>query len=363
MTNYSTSNRDNNFNILRLFASIFVLYNHSFILAGLMSEEPLWKKYTSMVSFGNLGVDIFFITSGFLLALSLLAKQELVQFFINRVLRIFPGLVVSLVVTVVTVGLFFTALDFFDFIGSDQTKHFLIYNSILLKGIVYLLPEAFQGNPIESVNGSLWTLPHELKAYIALFLTASASLVLRKYFANIFKALLVVICAYCYFRYARDYYVTGVISEKYRLYFFFLFGACMGAFIKYIKLDMRWAIAFLALVIFCLSYKKFLFPVYTLLLPYIILTMAYIPSGKIRKFNIFGDYSYGMYIYGFFVQQCVVAVAISITPHMLFLYSFFVTLIISVLSWHFIESPALRLKGLIKKLKVKPSADDLIKSS
>ena len=61
---YSTSNKDNNLNLIRLIASIFVIYNHSFIISGFMFDEPLWKKYTSMVTFGNLGVDIFFVTSG-----------------------------------------------------------------------------------------------------------------------------------------------------------------------------------------------------------------------------------------------------------------------------------------------------------
>ena len=345
---YSTSNKDNNLNLIRLIASIFVIYNHSFIISGFMFDEPLWKKYTSMVTFGNLGVDIFFVTSGFLLSLSLLAKQNLPQFFVNRVLRIFPGLIFSLLITLLVVGLFFSDLGFFEFFKNDQTWHFLIYNSILLKGVVYLLPGAFQGNPVPSVNGSLWTLPHELTAYIALFLLASASLIFKKYFLVLFKSFLVLLCAYCYFRYAQGYYDIGKISEKYRLYFFFLFGASVGAFVKYLKLDMRWAVFFLVLIILCLPYKKVLFPVYTLLLPYVVFAFAYIPSGGIRKFNMIGDYSYGMYIYGFFVQQCIVAVLNSITPHMLFVSSFFITLIVSVLSWHFIESPALGLKKLIK---------------
>ena len=350
--NYSTSNRDNNLNLIRLIASIFVLYNHSFVLAGFMFEEPLWKKYTSMVTFGNLGVDIFFITSGFLLALSLIAKKNLLQFFINRVLRIFPGLIFSLAITVIITGLFFTALDFYEFIKNNQTKYFFLYNSILLKEIVYLLPDAFQANPIKSVNGSLWTLPYELKAYIALFFLALISLLLKNHFVEIFKILLLALCAYCYFRYMREYYGGGASSEKYRLYFFFLFGACTGAFIENIKLDMRWGAACLILIVFCLPYKKILFPAYTILLPYIILTIAYVPSGKIRNFNKIGDYSYGMYIYGFFVQQCIVAMVESIAPHTLFIYSFFVTIIVSVLSWHLIESPALRLKEVIKNKKI-----------
>ena len=363
--NYSTSNRDNNLNLIRLVASVFVLYNHSFILAGFMFEEPLWKKYTSMVTFGNLGVDIFFITSGFLLALSLIAKQNLPQFFINRVLRIFPGLVFSLIVTAVVVGTFFTALDFNEFINNEQTRNFVFYNSILLKGIVYVLPEAFQLNPIKSVNGSLWTLPHELEAYIAIFLSACLALLSRKNFSTILRIFLFALCAYSYFRYAKGYYGEGAHNEKYRLYFFFLFGALTGTFIKHIKLDMRYGAVFLAIIFFCLPYKKLVFPAYTLLLPYVILTLAYVPSGNIRKFNNLGDYSYGMYIYGFFVQQCTVATALSfsekITPHMLFVFSFAFTLVFSIISWKIIESPALKLKVIFEKAMKKFPGATLLK--
>lgn len=330
-------------------ASIFVLYNHSFILSGFMFEEPLWKKYTSIVTFGSLGVDIFFITSGFLLALSLLTKKNIIQFFINRVLRIFPGLVFSLIFTVIVVGLFFTTIDFYKFIINSQTKYFLIYNSILLKGIVYLLPEAFQENPIKSINGSLWTLPHELKAYIAILFLAFISLASKRHFAIIFKLLIICLCIYCYFRYAQSYYGEHINLEKYRLYFFFFFGACFGLFVEHIKFDMRWGLAFFILAIFCLPHKGFLFFVYTIFLPYIILTIAYVPSGLIREFNKIGDYSYGIYIYGFFIQQCIVSVMHPINPDILFLYSFFFTMVISILSWHLIESPVLNLKNTIQR--------------
>ncbi|MBY0454967.1 MAG: acyltransferase [Burkholderiaceae bacterium] len=350
--NYSTYNKDNNLNLIRFVASMFVLYNHSFILSGFIFEEPLWKKYASIVTFGNLGVDIFFITSGFLLSLSLLAKRNIFIFFISRVLRIFPGLIFSLVVTVIVVGLFFTGIDFYQFINDGQTKHFLLYNSFLMKGVVYLLPGAFHDNPIKSINGSLWTLPHELKVYIAILFIALISLAVKKQFSIIFKLLISVLCIYCYFRYSQGYFGDRVNSEKYRLYFFFFFGACFGSFISNVKLDMRWAFVCLAVIFLCLPHKNLLFFAYTLLLPYVVLAIAYIPSGSIREFNKIGDYSYGIYIYGFFVQQCIVSLAESITPHMLFAYSFLVTVVVSIFSWHLIESPALRLKNIVQKQKM-----------
>lgn len=346
--NFSTSNKNNNFNLIRLIASIFVLYNHSYILSGFMFEEPLWKKYTSMVTFGNLGVDIFFITSGFLLSISLIENKNPFIFSVNRFFRIFPGLIASLIFTVVVAGIFFTPLGFFDFIKHDQTEHFLIYNSILLKGVVYLLPNVFEGNPVASINGSLWTLPYELKAYIALLCFGFFALVSKKYFSSILKICIFLLCIIIYIKYYNYHYEGRVGVEKYRLYFFFLFGGSVAACIQYIKLDMRWACACCILIFIALTLNKFLFPAYTLLLPYIIITLAYNVSGWVRKFNSIGDYSYGMYIYGFFIQQCIVATIKNITPNALFIYSFFATIVVAFLSWNIVESPVLSFKKLLQ---------------
>jgi peptidoglycan/LPS O-acetylase OafA/YrhL len=226
----------------------------------------------------ELGGRYFFTTSGFLLALSLLAKQNIIGFVFNRILRIFPGLVFSLFLTLVITGTFFTTLDFTSFIKNEQTKAFLVSNSILLFGVAYILPGAFQANPVLSVNGSLWTLPYELSAYIALVLVASLSLISKRFFAKTFKVLLFALCVYIYIRYIKYFYGGDTNFEKYRLYFFFFFGACVGTSTKYIKLDMRWGFVCLVLIVLSLPYSKLLFPIYTILLPYVVLTLAYVPT-------------------------------------------------------------------------------------
>jgi peptidoglycan/LPS O-acetylase OafA/YrhL len=65
----------------------------------------------------------------------------------------------------------------------------------------------------------------------------------------------------------------------------------------------------------------------------------------IRKFNQYGDYSYGIYIYAWPVQQSVVALISGINVLELCIYSFIITLLLSYLSWHCIEKKALKLKG------------------
>ncbi|MCX7220851.1 MAG: hypothetical protein NTY70_18540 [Burkholderiales bacterium] len=63
------------------------------------------------------------------------------------------------------------------------------------------------------------------------------------------------------------------------------------------------------------------------------------------QYNTLGDYSYGVYIYAFPVQQSVIALFPEISAVALTALSLSVTLLLAMLSWHLIEQPALALKG------------------
>ena len=98
--NYSISkyaqDRDNNFNLLRFIAAYLVLYSHSYALAlGDPAAEP--PRSVVGMSWGNIAVDVFFITSGFLIANSFFGRNNIIVFTWARILRIFPALFVSVI--------------------------------------------------------------------------------------------------------------------------------------------------------------------------------------------------------------------------------------------------------------------------
>jgi len=161
--------RDNNFNLMRFIAASLVLLSHSYALTG-VAQDPLLA--VSGMDFGHLAVDIFFVTSGFLVTGSLIKRADVRAFAGARLLRIVPGLLVANVVTVFVIGAIFTSLPLLDYLGKKDLYRFVFDNTILVTGdLRWTLPGVFADNPIkDAVNGSLWTLPYEVELYGLLLL-------------------------------------------------------------------------------------------------------------------------------------------------------------------------------------------------
>ena len=130
-----------------------------------------------------------------------------------------------------------------------------------------------------------------------------------------------------------------------RLLFMFFCGASIYVLSDKIVLKHTALYLLLPLLISSVFVSKDLFfALYTLSLAYVVVCLAYLPSGMLRKYNAMGDYSYGVYIYAFPVQQAVAALWPGIMVWQMALLSTLVTLLLAVISWHVIEKPALSLK-------------------
>ncbi|MCI0501914.1 MAG: acyltransferase, partial [Epsilonproteobacteria bacterium] len=72
---------------------------------------------------------------------------------------------------------------------------------------------------------------------------------------------------------------------------------------------------------------------------------------KRKVFSKTGDYSYGLYIYAFPVQQTLVHFyREDMNVYIFFVASFVITFILSILSWHLFEKKILNLKHKRKNL-------------
>lgn len=339
------SGRDNNFNLIRFIAAFLVLFSHSFALAlGHGDGEPL-RAMVGM-TFGDAAVDVFFITSGFLITSSYFARNNLRAFVRARVLRIYPALIVAVIFCVFIVGATLTTRGVADYFLDPQTREFFVKNITLFFGVEYKLPGVFSDTPYKNaVNGSLWTLPYEVKMYaiLTILLVAVAHVGKRVTwvtFRNVILVVSVLAIGLHLFRHFNDARPGNFV----RLFSMFFVGAAFHAWRDKVRLSTGWAAAGMALLLVLLFQKDAFFVVYCLALPFLVFYAAYVPSGRIRAFNRLGDYSYGLYIYAFPVQQSVAHLVPGIgVPAMLAL-SFSVTLFLAVLSWHLIEENALRLK-------------------
>ena len=347
-----TQGRENNFNLIRIVAAFAVLVTHSFALAiGTADAEPF--QGTLGMTLGSIAVDVFFITSGFLVTSSLLNRQSIIEFIWARALRIFPALLIMLLLTVFLLGVLFTTLPIPTYLSSSETYIYLAKCATLFTGVALHLPAVFDSNPYKSaVNGSLWTMPHEVRMYavlatlvwFALRIIPNLRLIGFKVIVVTFALMagIYILAGHLYFHFESP---ENSISRFAKLFFMFFVGATFYILRGYIALS-RWLFWLLAIGLALATINKHaFFVVYIFSSAYILFYLAYVPYGLIRKYNQLGDYSYGIYIYAFPVQQSVAALLPGVSVRQMILISTIFTITLAILSWHILERRALKLKA------------------
>lgn len=342
-----TQGKNNNFNAIRIAAAFAVLITHSFALAvGSGDAEPF--QATLGMTIGSIAVDVFFITSGFLVTNSLFSRQSAVEFVWARCLRIFPALLVMLLLTVFGMGLFFTTLPAATYLGDKGVYVYFLKCATLLAGITYYLPGVFEGNPYKSaVNGSLWSMPYELRMYVTLVVLWVLLRVIRSVRVKFFETAIVLSAVFSAALYIAVHFASVTQYQGLKLFFMFFSGAAF--FVLRDRIVLLRGVFFGCLGALLLAAgvdKQVFFVVYTLSLAYVLFYLAYVPAGAIRNYNRLGDYSYGLYIYAFPVQQAVAASIPGVSVAQMVAISAAVTLVLAILSWHLLEKRALGLKGL-----------------
>jgi peptidoglycan/LPS O-acetylase OafA/YrhL len=333
--------RQNNLHLLRLLAASTVLFSHAFSIAtGDPQLEPLRVRlgYTP----GAIAVDVFFLVSGMLVTMSLVRRNDVVDFLRARFFRIWPGLVVSVFLTAFVLGPLLTTLSLSSYFSSRALWSYTLSDCLVLNGMLYVLPGVFARNPLHgAVNDSLWTLPLEVTCY--LLLLAAWGVVRRATSERFFALFIALTCCSLLIWHCIEFRGAPLESSRARLDMMFFCGVAAYLFRNQIVLSHKWLLAALAAIVLS-SFDADTFAVaYTLAIPYVVLCVAYLPSGKIRHFDALGDYSYGVYIYAFPIGQTVVHLLPGIGVLELFSISWLLTMAVAIASWHIVEKPALHM--------------------
>jgi peptidoglycan/LPS O-acetylase OafA/YrhL len=336
------ASRENNFDAVRLIAAAAVIWGHS---------HPLTRT-TDVGFMGNsvqsFAVKVFFVISGFLIAASWLSDPSLPRYLLKRSLRIFPALTVVVALSALVLGPAVTILPLPDYFSNGVTRAYF-YNIVLYPS--YALPGVFAGLPYPgAVNGSLWSLPVEFGMYLVLPVLSFISALSRSRFT--FLIITVAFCAWAIV-YTRVlpaaqpvvFYGTS-LSSILDTAPYFLLGGCYPVLGLEKTLSPLIALGAIGVVLFIQPQGAALVEATLYVVaPFAILSFAMVPYPFISKVGRWGDFSYGLYLYGFPVQQ---ATNFFAHGHLSALQnasiSLPIALALAVASWHFVEKRALALK-------------------
>lgn len=333
-------NRPRGFDYLRLGLSLAVLVWHSFLLSThAIADNATWGFGVKMI------LPLFFALSGFLISSSLVRTRRIHEFVALRAIRIMPALAVEVVLSAFVMGAIFTTLPLADYFSD---KLFFTYFRNLYGDIQFHLPGVFATNPIPVVNLSLWTVPFELKCYLAIIVLWFVGALPRRRWI-----LLALVVAAQFGQPLHDYLRHDLVVPSHnvlpgRLFVqAFLWAIVLYFFRERIVLNWLAAIGCVALcyVLFRSSYGS-----YFVALPAAYLTVCLGLTNPPRIPVIMdGDYSYGIYLYAAPIQEASVALfpaqrsgwfTLAMTLPLICLFAAF--------SWHVVEEPILsRRKAII----------------
>lgn len=327
--------RRNNFDALRLiFASMVVLFH-----AALLSEHPslaLLKRHVSAA----FAVQAFFVVSGFLVAMSCERSASFGSYFQKRLRRIVPAYVVVVTGAAVLLCLV-SILSPVEYFSSREFWRYLGFNLILSNFSAPALPGVFDGNLERAVNGSLWTIKIEMGFYLALpvILWIAGKLGWRRTFSAVFIASIAWRVGLQWAEGVMDAPFLGKLAKQLPGQLSFFIGGSWA----YFRLKEGRLPKFLPALAGLVGYVLLSGLVHDVIAPLAVSAMvswAALSAPQLPKVGVYGDFSYGTYLYHFPVAQVLISAGIFQVSGIAGLLALIVIVgVMSVLSWRYIESP------------------------
>jgi peptidoglycan/LPS O-acetylase OafA/YrhL len=342
------SGRENNLDLIRFAAASLVVLAHAYPTAyGSDQWEPLYRV-TGTTTSGRLAVMIFFVISGFLITASFERSRDAGDFVLARVLRIFPALLVVCVLTALVYGPLLTTLDLGSYLRSSRVYASIVWTAIWPMHDLGLPGVLESGVPYpRTVNASLWTIPYELVCYL-LVLVLGLARRLRPWFV-----VLLLVASW----YPHVYGVDGDVTPFHfgpqvtDLFRYFAAGMLLYLWRDRIPMSGRAAALCLGLLVLAavehapLGFNE----AFAVLGPYLVLYAGYTRKLRFPHFARYGDFSYGIYIFAFPIQQaCAKAIGPGVRAWQIAVFSYPLIVLCAIASWHLVEARSLALRRRLR---------------
>jgi peptidoglycan/LPS O-acetylase OafA/YrhL len=325
-------------------ATSIILWHGISISYGQTAELAYWRSPLGVAY--HFVLPMFFALSGFLVCGSLDRCPTLVSFFALRILRIVPALAMEVLLSALLLGPALTVLPLGAYVAAPAL-HAYVLN--MVGDIHYLLPGMFAFNPVpNTVNAQLWTMPYELMCYLAIGGLALSGLLKRRFAFLLFMLLTQALWAWHAWRLGETHSSNGASGEV--LVVAFLAGLLIYLYRDRIVLRKG---VFAAVTIVGVWLSALPHGAYYLPLPaaYMVVYLGLL-NPPLAPLIRSGDYSYGLYLYGYPLQQAVawfgppawhwwINVGVALPA----------SLLVAVCSWHGLERRALSLRRYIPNIE------------
>jgi peptidoglycan/LPS O-acetylase OafA/YrhL len=327
------------FDFLRLFLSVAIVIDHCY-------QNFLGDRATGFLVAPAIYtiLGIFFALSGFLVTGSAIRTSAVPTFLSFRILRLVPALTVETILSALVIGSLVTTLPLQDYFSQHS---FFTYFGNIFGHVQTTLPGVFAppGETDGIINITLWTLKPEFVCYALMtlmMLTSSLTKTRSLALSSIFTVVILVLSVFNIYEPINEHlrwhllvyaFMLGCLFYLHRYSIPVHVGGCAASFLIAVLILQPGnhrlaplAVPFLVYVTVCLGMWR---------LPLL---------ATLRR----GDYSYGIYLYGFPITGMLVYFVPALKSVWLLPPAAVVsTLVIAVASWHLIEKPAL---GLRKRL-------------
>ncbi len=290
---------NNNLDLIRIILASAVIFGHGPLLNG---PSFFWTDFVTLIFnytySAALAVKIFFFISGLVVTNSYFTRRDSFYFIISRIFRILPALFFVLIVSVFVFGPILTKLSIKDFFLNIDNLKYIAKNMIFLTD--YHLSGMFTNNYYpNAVNGSLWSLRYEIGCYIVsliIFLILGDK---NKNYLN-FTFLIIFIDSIQSSSFLFSFLNNN--PDKRLLPLSFAFGSFLAINSTKINLNFK--------IVFFLAFIYYLFRdtqyAHLILVLFSSVFILYLSSNTfIIKLKPQYDISYGIYLWGFLIQQSI----------------------------------------------------------